>query len=58
MTEPENNPPRRTYQWPWFALGFVVLGIALAIFWVALAAKKIEQQRDLNAPLPSAAPAR
>jgi hypothetical protein len=50
--------PKRNYRWPWFVLGFVVLGIVLAIFWVALAAKKIEQQRDLNAPLPTTTPAR
>lgn len=59
MLEPENNnPPRPKYKWPWFVLGFVVLGFVLAVIWVALAARKIEQQRDLNAPLPSTAPAR
>jgi F0F1-type ATP synthase assembly protein I len=58
MSEPENNLPKRTYKWPWFVLAFVVLGIVLAVFWVALAARKIEQQRDYNAPLPSSAPAR
>ena len=62
MSEPEKNlppnlPPRK-YKWPWFVLAFVVLGIVLAVVFVALAAKKIEQQRDYNAPLPSSAPAR
>ncbi len=57
MNEPESNLPKRTYKWPWFVLAFVVLGIVLAVVFVALAAKKIEQQRDYNAPLPSSGPA-
>ena len=58
MSAPENHPPKPKYIWPWFVLGFVVLGILLAVFWVALAAKKIEQQRDFNAPIPTSSPAR
>jgi hypothetical protein len=58
MDAPENNSPRQKYKWPWFVLALVVLGIAMAVLWVTLAAKKIEQQRDLNEPLPSTAPAR
>jgi hypothetical protein len=57
MNESEKNSPKRKYRWPWVALAFVILGIVLAVFWVALAAKKLEQQRDFT-PLPSAAPAR
>ena len=34
----------------------VILGIAMAILWVTLAAKKIERERDINEPLPSTAP--
>lgn len=56
MNEP-NETPRR-YKWPWFVLAAVVLFTVLAVFWVALAAKKVEQQRDFSAPLPSSAPAR
>jgi hypothetical protein len=55
MSDPTVPPPR--YRWPYFVLAGVVLFIALGIFWVALAAKKIEQQRDFSAPLPSTAPA-
>jgi bacteriorhodopsin len=47
--------PRR-YKWPWFALAAVVLGIALAVLWVSFAVKKVEQERDVNGPLPSSAP--
>lgn len=57
MSEPQMESPKPKYKWPWFVLGFVVLGIALAIFWVALAAKKIEQQRDFNEPVPATTPA-
>ena len=57
MIEPEENSSKRKYQWPLVALAFVILGIVLAVLFVALAAKKVERQRDF-APLPSAAPAR
>ena len=56
MNEPNENP--RRYKWPWFVLAAVVLGIVLAVFWVALAAKKVQDQRDFGSPLPSSAPAR
>jgi hypothetical protein len=36
----------------------VLLGIVLAVLWVGAAAKKVQQQRDYNAPLPATAPAR
>jgi hypothetical protein len=58
MSPPEEKIPKQKYKWPWFVLAFVVLGIVLAVFWVALAAKKIGRQRDYNAPLPATAPAR
>lgn len=58
MNAPENSSPKPKYKWPWFVLAFVILGIAMAILWVTLAAKKIEQQRDLDQPLPATAPAR
>ena len=57
MSEPDNNSPKRSYQWPWFAAVAILLFVVLAVFAVALAAKKVEQQRDF-APLPSSAPAR
>lgn len=54
MNEPNKNP--RRYRWPWLAAAAVVLGMALAIIWVGLAARKIARERDLNAPLPATAP--
>jgi F0F1-type ATP synthase assembly protein I len=58
MMEPDHNSPRPKYKWPWFVLAFVVLGIVLAVLWVAVAANKIKQQRNYDEPLPSTAPAR
>jgi hypothetical protein len=56
MDEP-NEPPRR-YKWPWLVAAAVVLGILLAVVWVAIAVKKIERERDWNTPLSGNAPAR
>jgi hypothetical protein len=58
MTEPEGNPPKRSYKWPWVFWGAVLVFIALAVLWVGLAAKKLASEREENSPLPSAAPAR
>lgn len=51
------DTPKPNYKWPWFVLAAVLLGIALAVVWVAIAAKKVEAQRDFT-PLPATAPAR
>lgn len=58
MTEPEENQPTRKYLWPWIVWPMVGLFIALAVFWVWLAVKKIESQREGSAPLPAAEPAK
>ena len=57
MDEPDGSAPKPHYKWPWFVLAAVVLAIVLAVVWVAIAAKKVEQQRDFG-PLPASAPAR
>jgi bacteriorhodopsin len=57
MDEQSENAPKQKYRWPWFVLAAVVLFFALAVLWVAIAAKKVEQQRD-SAPLPASAPGR
>lgn len=56
MNEPNERP--RHYRWPWLVAAAVVLGIVLAVVWVAFAVKKVERERDLNAPLPDSAPVR
>jgi hypothetical protein len=58
MNERDENQPGRKYVWPWFFWGAVVLFIALAALWVALAAKKVASERDVNAPLPASSPLR
>jgi hypothetical protein len=58
MNEPNAEPdePPRRYLWPWFVWGGVALGIILAVIWMAIAVKKVEQERDYNAPLPHSTP--
>ena len=38
---------------PWFVLAAFLLGVALAVLWISFEVRKVEQERDLNAPLPS-----
>jgi hypothetical protein len=56
MTEPDKN--QQHYRWPWFVLAAVALFIALTVLWMGFAVERERQERDLNAPLPSSAPAR
>jgi hypothetical protein len=53
MDEKNQNP--RRYKWPWFVLAAVILFVALTVVWVSFAAKKVEQQRNFNAPVPGGA---
>lgn len=52
MNEPEPISPKPTYRWPWFVAAAVVLGFVLAFFWVWLEVRHVEQERDVNGPLP------
>jgi len=56
MNEPNETP--RSYRWPWLVAAAVALGLVLAVVWVGLAVKKVERERELNAPLPDSAPVR
>jgi hypothetical protein len=58
MNEPNaqtDEVPRR-YTWPWFFWGAVVLFILLAVIWMTVEVKKLERERDYNAPLPHSGP--
>jgi hypothetical protein len=45
----DSKPPR--YRWPWLVAAGAGLFILLAVFWVALAARKIHEQRETEAPV-------
>jgi bacteriorhodopsin len=51
----DNNQNPRRYKWPWFALAAVVLAVTLAVVWVSFAVKKVERERNFNAPVPAGA---
>jgi hypothetical protein len=44
---PEGAP---SYRWPWFVLGAVVLGVLLAILWMAQEVRRTRRIRELNTP--------
>jgi len=54
MDEPDEIPPKRNYQWPWFVLAAVLLFVVLAVVFVGFKARQIKQERDFSAPLPGA----
>jgi len=55
MNEPNEKPRPPRYKWPWFVLAVFLLGVALAILWMSFEIRKVEQERNMNAPLPGAA---
>jgi hypothetical protein len=52
--EPDENPPKPNYKWPWFVLAAVVLGIVLAILWMLAAVQREKSERDFSTPVPAA----
>ena len=56
MSEPGENLPQPSYKWPWFVLAAFLAAVVLAVVWMSFAVQRERQQRDFNAPLPSAAP--
>jgi len=55
MAESENqlsSEARRTYAWPWWVLGAVLLAIVLAVLWMSQEIARTRRIRDLNAPAP------
>jgi hypothetical protein len=52
MGEPNEDVPKLHYKWPWFVLAAFLLGVALAILWMSFEVRKVEQERNVNAPLP------
>ena len=37
--------PLRRYRWPWFVLGFFLLGVTLAVISVRREAQRVKEQR-------------
>ncbi|MGA9452396.1 MAG: hypothetical protein WBW41_13755 [Verrucomicrobiia bacterium] len=54
MNEPNGKPRPPRYKWPWFVLAAFLLGVVLAILWMSFEVRKVEQERNVNAPLPGA----
>lgn len=53
MNEQDEKAPAPRYKWPWFVLAAFLLAMALAILWMTFAVRKVEQERNVNAPLPA-----
>ena len=52
MNESEEKVPPR-YKWPWFVLAAFLLFVALALLWMRYEVRNVEQERNVNAPLPT-----
>ena len=55
MADDENKPGRetkRTYTWPWWVLGALLLAVVLAILWMSHEVARTRMIRDLSAPAP------
>ena len=46
MDEPNQSEPPQKYTWPKYVLAGVVLGVVLAIFWMAVLVRRISEQRE------------
>jgi len=53
MSDQNEKPPPHRYKWPWLVLAAFLLGVALAILWMSFEVRKVEQERNVNAPLPA-----
>jgi hypothetical protein len=52
MDEQNDSDERPRYRWPWFVLGAVILGFALAILWMSVLVRRIREER-----IPDSSPA-
>jgi uncharacterized membrane protein YhaH (DUF805 family) len=48
----ETAASKRRYKWPWFVLGAMLLGLALAVLWMSVAVRRARDWRDPNSPPP------
>jgi len=53
MNEPNEKTPPPRYKWPWLVLAAFLLFVALAILWMCFEVRKVEQERNVNEPLPA-----
>jgi hypothetical protein len=51
MNESNERPPR--YKWPWFVLAAFLLFVALTVLWMSFEVRRVEQERNTDAPLPA-----
>jgi hypothetical protein len=50
MDEPSADSPKRRYRWPWVVLAAFILWVVLAVIWMSVAVRHVEEQRDFKAP--------
>jgi hypothetical protein len=48
MSDENGYSEKPRYTWPWFLLAVVVLGLALAIFWMSALVRRTREQRETN----------
>jgi hypothetical protein len=50
MDEPATNSPKRRYRWPWVALIVFIIWVLLAVLWMSVAVRHVEEERSMSAP--------
>jgi hypothetical protein len=48
MSNEQNAKPRPRYRWPWFLLAGVLLGVVLAVIWLAAEVRRVKEQRQYD----------
>jgi len=50
VENPPDNSAKPRHHWPWFVLGFVLLGVVLAVLWMTAEVRRAKERRAYIIP--------